>query len=262
MVLATWRTYLEASYSDATVRHYWGSVMRFMTRHPLAVEHITEDHVVDFLQQFPFRSASRRAYYQGLKSYLDWCVRRGLIPSSPIAGLKVPVTEEKVTRALSEVEYAAVLTAAYARNPRRGATLELLYYTAARVGEIITLRWDDVSSERVVLHGHKTGKERVVDMTPGLHAALGELFVYFGTYERVVPRSGATIWDWCRTAGREAGIEGVHPHLFRSTAATRMLVKGARPHAVQDVLGHGSIKTTQRYWAITEEDRKQALGLL
>jgi integrase len=262
MVLATWRSWLEAQYSQATVRHYWQSVMRFHTRHPIPLEHVTEDHVVEFLQQFPFRSSARRSYFQGLKSYFEWAERRELIPRAPTAGIRVPVVEEKMPRALTDDEYQAVLKAAYARNPRRASTIKLLYYTAARVGEIETLRWEDVNAEKLLLHGHKTGQERIVDVTPGLHQTLGELWGFFGTYERVVPRSSATIWEWCRTAGKEAGVERVHPHLLRSTAATTMQERGANPYAVQRVLGHASIKTTMRYIAPSDDERREALELL
>jgi integrase/recombinase XerD len=262
VVLGAWRAWLEAQYSENTVRHYWQSVMRFYSRHPIAIEHVTEDHVVDFLQQFPFRSSARRSYYQGLKSFFEWAERRELIDKAPTRGIRVPVVEEKVPRALTEEEYHCILNAAYRRNPRRGATIKLLYYTAARVGEIVTLRWVDVNAERLTLHGHKTGQERIIDMTPGLHQALGELWTFFGSHENVVPRSGATIWQWCTTAGKDAGIEKVHPHLFRSTAATTMQERGANPYAVQRVLGHASIRTTQKYMAVSDDERKDALGLL
>jgi integrase/recombinase XerD len=262
VVLGAWRSWLEAQYSENTVRHYWQSVMRFYMRHPVAIEHVTEDHIVDFLQQFPFRSSARRSYYQGLKSFFEWAERRELIDKAPTKGIRVPVVEEKVPRSLTHQEYLCILNAAYRRNPRRGATVKLLYSTAARVGEIVTLRWVDISVERLTLHGHKTGQERIIDMTPGLHQTLGELWTFFGSYENVVPRSGATIWQWCTTAGKDAGIEKVHPHLFRSTAATTMQERGANPYAVQRVLGHASIKTTMKYVAVSDDERKDALGLL
>jgi integrase len=97
-------------------------------------------------------------------------------------------------------------------------------------------------------------------MTPGLLTTLTELHDWSGTYDLVIPRTEATVWQWCRTAGKDAGIERVHPHLFRSTAATAMLRSGGRVHAVSSVLGHSSIKTTQRYLAVDEDDRKLALA--
>lgn len=262
VVLATWRQWLEAQYSPATVRLYWSCAMRFFARHPIPIDEITEEHVVDFLQQFPFKSSSRRSYYQGMKSLCTWAERRGVIERDPLANVRAPVVYEKEPRALSEGECLAVINAAYERHRYRGAALRLLYYTGARVGEVVTISWSDVSEDRVILHGHKTGKDRIIEMTPGLKDSLAELWEYFGTYQFVLPRTKQTLWEWCRQAGKDAGVEKVHPHLFRSTAATTMLKRGGRIHAVRSILGHGNVKTTMRYVACDSDDRKEALALL
>lgn len=261
-ILGFWRVWLESQYAPNTVRSYWAVAGRFFFHHPIQLQHVTPEHVAAYLGEFPMRSSSKRTHYQGLRNLFQWAWRRELIRTDPTTMVLVPKVVEKVPRALTEMEYTRVLDAAYARNPRRGATLKLLYHTGGRIGEILTLTWDDINDERVLLHGHKTGKDREIPMTPGLFETLEELHRYFGDQDFVVPRCGATIWGWCREAGREAGVSRVHPHLFRSTAATRMLVRGARPHAVKDVLGHASIRTTQAYWAVEKEDKQAAVALL
>lgn len=261
-LLGIWKVWLESQYAPNTVRSYWGVAGAFFFRHPIQLEHVTPEHIASYLGEFPMRSSSKRTHYQGLRNLFQWAYRREVIPKDPTLMVLVPKVVEKVPRALTETEYANVLAAAYARNGRRGATLELLYHTGGRIGEILTLRWDEISDEALLLHGHKTGKDREIPMTPGLFEVLRKLHGFFGDQEFVVPRCGATVWGWCREAGREAGVARVHPHLFRSTAATRMLVRGARPHAVKDVLGHASIRTTQAYWAVEKEDKQAAVDLL
>lgn len=261
-VLAAWREWLEAQYAAPTIRMYWGALFRFFSHFPLPVAEIAEDHVVRFLAAYPFRSSARRTYYQALRNFFGWCERRHIIMVDPTSAIRVPAVVEKVPAALSENELERLVAAAEQRDPRRALTILLLYHTAARLNELVHLRWADIGEEELVLRTTKTGKERAIPMTPKLAAVCEGLRVYFGDRPRVVPRSPQTIWSWVRDAGRDAGIPRVHPHLLRSTAATRMLVRGARPHAVRELLGHVNLRTTQRYWAVEKDDKEQAAGLL
>mgnify|MGYP001019209815 CR=1 FL=1 len=264
IVIATWRTFLQAQYATATVQHYLSSVMAFFMAHPLTVSQVTEDHIVEFLQRYSAKPAIRRARYQGLKSFFDWCERRHVVDHNPTTGLKVPHPEQKVPRGMTKEEIAKVINAAYARAPHRGATLEVLYYTACRVGEAVTIRWEDITEDHLVLHGHKSKKERIVDMTPELRKALQTLWDWSGQagHEYAIPRSKATVWGWCRAAGKDSGVDRVHPHLFRSSSATIMNEAGASAFAIQTALGHSKVQTTMRYIQVRDEDRRAAFESL
>lgn len=262
MVLAEWLAWLKASYAEATVRSYWGTAGRFFFDCPKPLGAITEYDVATWLERYAYRSSARRTGYQGLKCLFQWLEQRGVVLVNPVAGIRVPTVEEKVPRALTADEYARVLAAAQARSPKRGFTVEVYYYTGARLSEGLGLRWDDIGEEALILRKTKNGHERSIPLTPGLVRALDGLHGFFGYQPRVIPRSGQTVWKWFREAGRTAGVARVHPHLLRSTAATHMLKKGGRPHAVREVLGHASIRTTQRYWSIEKEDVQYALSLL
>lgn len=261
-VIAAWRTFLEAQYAQATVKMYMDAVVMLFATHPVPVTHITEDHVVLYLQRWQNRPPIRRARFQGLKSFFGWCHRRQILDHDPTLGLKIPHPTQKVPRGLTREEIQRVFAAAYDRAPQRGATLEVLYYTACRVGEAVTIRWDDIDEERVVLHGWKSKKERIVDMTPPLRKALETLWEWSGTFDYVVPRSKATVWGWCRQAGRDSGVDRVHPHLFRSTSATIMNEAGASAFAIQTALGHAKVQTTMRYVALRDVDRRAAFESL
>lgn len=260
-VCADWRTWLLASYAPPTVRTYWGVLWRFFAHCPKPLGEITAEDVAAFLASYPYRSAARRTYYQALRSFFGYCEQRAIILVDPTAGLRVPAVIEKVPRALSTDEVWRVAVAAYARAPIRGFFVLTLYYTAARLTEAQNLRWTDIEGDELRIRVAKGGRERVVPIGPGLAAVLDALRV-LQPGEYLFPRSTQTLWKWCRDAGRQAGIERVHPHLLRSTAATRMLVKGARPHAVREMLGHQSIRTTQRYWAVERGDVSRAAGML
>jgi integrase len=262
IVLAEWRVWMQVSLAPNTVKHYWGCVFRFFAAVPKPIGGIREVDVARWLETYPFRSASRRAGYEALKSFFSWALRQGYVLDNPMAGIKVVNPKEKVPRALTEEQYEAVKAAAYAHNPVRGYAVELLYYSAGRITETLSLTWDDVTQDGVVFKHTKNGNERLVPWSDGLRRAVEGLRTQFGERSRVLPRSQQTVWLWVREAGKDAGVEGVHPHLFRATAATRALHRGARANAVRSILGHSKLSTTQRYLADDAEDIQEAVNLL
>lgn len=260
-ILGAWRTWLTASYAPPTVRTYWGVAWRFLAACPKPLGLVTSDDIAGYLATFPYRSASRRTYYQALRVLFRYCESRAIVLVDPTAGLRVPSVVEKVPRALSPDEVWRIAVAAHARAPIRGCFVLTLYYTAARLSEAQALRWSDIEGDHLRLRVTKGGRERVVPIGAGLEDTLAYLHTMC-LGEHLFPRSGQTLWKWVRDAGRDVGIDSVHPHLLRSTAATRMLVQGARPHAVRQMLGHQSIRTTSRYWAVERRDVEVAAGML
>jgi len=259
-IAAAWKVWLEASYAPSTVRTYWGTLWRFLSHTPKPLHQMDADDVAAFLASFPYRSASRRTYYQALRSFFGYCAARG-IRTDPTTGIRVPAVVEKVPRALSSDDVWRLAVAAHAAAPIRGWFVLFLYYTAARLMEAQNVRFSDIENGEVRFRVAKGGRERTVPVGAGLGVVLAQIrFLQPGDY--LFPRSQQTLWKWCRDAGRLAGLERVHPHLLRSTAATRMLVQGARPHAVRQMLGHQSIRTTQRYWAVERGDVERAAAML
>lgn len=260
-VIAAWHAWLASSYAPATFETYTKAVALFFQHHPVMVGAITEDVLVQWLERYPFRSSARRTYYQAMRSFLKFAERRGMIEGDPSSFLRVPAVVEKVPRALSLEEVTRLAIAGAARHPKRGLVILLLYYTGARLTEAVNLRWTDVSSEGLLIRQGKGGKQRLVRMHPHLGETLEHLRD-FSDGPFIIGRSGGTVWGWVKQAGLDAGIPHCHPHLMRSSMATAMLRRGGRPHAVKAVLGHESLRTTQRYWAVEVEDEEQALALL
>ncbi len=262
-LLAEYRTWLAASYAARTVEGYEGTIWRFLRATGKPAAEITEADVASYIERYPYRSAARRTYYQGLKTFYDWAARSGHVSSNPVTGIRAPSVAMKEPSALSAKELAAVLTAAARRSSVRAAALSFLYFSGARLDEMLHVTWADIGEQGVLLRKTKTGKERRIPWSDGLRQATGTLRDHFGDHERMLPRSHQTVWSWAKTAGEEAGVaQRVHPHLFRSTAATTMLRGGARVHAVRSVLGHDNIRTTSRYLADDEVDREQAVAVL
>jgi integrase/recombinase XerC len=254
---------MKVSYSPRTYDYYYRLAWRYLMDNPRPLHEHTEQDVVDWLERHTaYRSSARVTYFNALRCLFSWAARHGYAPADITRDLKVPSPVQKVPRALTEEQYEAVRRAAFHRHPMRGYTVELFYHSAGRLTEIRMLTWDDLTDEGIVFRHTKNGKERVIPWSPGLRRATEGLRGFFGEQTHVLPRCGATITGWFSLAGKEAGVARVHPHLFRSTAATRMLVRGARVHGVREVLGHAKLTTTQIYLATSLEDMQQAVGLL
>ena len=180
-----------------------------------------------------------------------------------------PKKRREIPDTLSEKEMDRLLDAPDAATPqgvRDRAILELLYSSGLRVSELSALAIQDVDIENGFLRvaSGKGAKERVVPVgrragvaiDTYVHASRPRL-VKAGTGSalflsaRGLPISRKTVWHLVRRWAVEAGIEKpVKPHLLRHSFATHLLTGGADLRAIQEMLGHADISTTQIYTAV------------
>ena len=204
-----------------------------------------------------------------LRSLYRFLVREGLAPSNPARGLHGPRRPRKLPQVLPEDEVAALVEAPSASAPldlRDRAFLELLYASGLRAAELTALGVGDVDlAQGLVRVTGKRRKERVVPFGRAAAAALrrwldegrpvlaagpdagsaaGALFLnYRGG--RLSQRSVARRLDRAVLA---SGLpRHVHPHVLRHCFATHLLGNGADLRSIQELLGHASLSTTQRY---------------
>ena len=163
-----------------------------------------------------------------------------------------PRGEKRLPRTLSSQALAAVLDGEL--GLRDAALLEFLYATGARVSEAVNLREADLDFELGIarLFG-KGSKERLVPLG---EAAAGRLRAWlperkppyvFPGKGGVRPLRRETAWRIVERVARANGQAGVHPHTLRHSFATHLLEGGANLRAVQEMLGHASVATTQIY---------------
>jgi integrase/recombinase XerC len=216
------------------------------------------------------RSIARKA--STLRRYFAWCTRTGLVASDPSFGLSTPRGEGRLPRVLRQDELNTLLDepgAALADDPpavraRDDAVLEVLYGSGLRVGELCGLDVTDLdlARSRATVWG-KGDKQRTVPLGDPAVAALrtwtdgprdelrnaetpnGALFVN-RRGKRLTPR------DVRRLLDRRAAAP-THPHALRHTFATHLLDGGADLRAVQELLGHADLATTQRYTHVSRE---------
>jgi integrase/recombinase XerD len=164
---------------------------------------------------------------------------------APRSGKHLPVT-------LSAASLAKILDGDL--SPRDGALLEALYATGARVSEAVNLKETDLDLERGVVRVFGKGSkerlvplgERAADRLRAWLAARKGPWVFPGR-GGARPLRRETAWRIVERAARLAGIRGVHPHTLRHSFATHLLEGGAHLRAVQEMLGHASVATTQIY---------------
>jgi len=219
-------------------------------------------------RRYAKRSIARKV--SALRRYFGWATRRGLVSADPSTRLSAPRGDGRLPRVLRHDELTALLddpSPRAAQDPvwrtRDDAVLELLYGSGMRVGELCALAVGDIDLERdrAVVWG-KGSKQRVVPLSgPAVDAlrqwigatrrsSLGDattdaLFVNHRGH-RLTPRDVRRILDRRATSP-------THPHALRHTFATHLLDGGADLRAVQELLGHADLSTTQRYTHVSKE---------
>jgi integrase/recombinase XerC len=276
----------ERNYSPHTLRAYRGDLERFVAflaedflerpaaelrpgdADPLAVR--------SFLAALHRGGAGRRSQGRALsavRSLFRFACREGVMAANPAAGVPAPKAPRELPRHLrpGEVEDLVEAPAADDREDaalalRDRALLEVLYATGLRVSELVSLDWRDLDlSARVLRVMGKGGKERMV---PFGRQAAAALTAWLGGWDEVRSRDrgadpeaepvflhhrGGRLSDRSvrrvldRYVDRAALAAGVHPHTLRHTFATHLLEGGADLRAIQELLGHSSLATTQRY---------------
>ncbi len=277
--LLAFERYLESERRAAplTVATYMRDLRAF-ARHleeqsgPTAAEAIDVRHLRAFLaqQRHANESATVLRKIAALRAFYRFLVRRGLVSKNPAAELKTPKLRRKLPKFL-EVERAAETvemptsvgtTAAHLRDQ---AMLELLYGSGLRVSELAGLDLDALDlgqgTARVLGKGHK---ERVVPVGHKAREALREYLgvrsalrhpkhhtqdadaVFLGVRgERLGVRQVQNLVK--RYGALATGRPDLHPHALRHSCATHLLDAGADLRSIQELLGHVSLSTTQRY---------------
>lgn len=225
----------------------------------------------------PARNSLLRRH-ASLRSFLKFLQREKAVPADLSVDLPAPKRERRLPGFLSEGDVDALLsTAAPAKEGARDAALlELLYSAGLRAGEVVSLNVEDVdfwsaslrvlgkgSRERVAPVGEKALEalrnsllKRGIDpLDRGAGPGRARPLFVNARGGRLSARSVHTIVrDWSRRAGLAAGV---HPHTLRHSFATHLLNRGCDLRAVQEMLGHKNLSTTQIYTHLTTERLKQ-----
>ncbi|WP_184957182.1 tyrosine recombinase XerC [Paractinoplanes abujensis] len=217
-------------------------------------------------------SQARRA--AAARAFTAWAFRTGRVPADPGAHLASPKTHRTLPTVL-RADQAEALMAGNEEDPeslRDRAVLELLYATGVRVSELCGLNQADVDeARRVVRVFGKGAKERAVPYGIPAQKAL-DAYRRHARPKLAVKASGDALFLGVKggrlqqtvvrrivdAAARAAGLPHTSPHDLRHLAATHLLDGGADLRAVQDLLGHSSLSSTQIYTHVSTERLRAA----
>jgi len=200
-----------------------------------------------------------------LRTFFKYLCREGHAASSPAAAVEQPHTARRIPGTLSPAEVEALLNAPDSRKPnglRDRAMLETLYSTGMRISEILSVRVADLdlgggwlrcfgkgSKERVVPVGRVAAeflRFYLEHLRPQWAARTGAPELFLTDRGRPFSRSG--FWRVIKKHALAAGIaKNITPHTLRHSFATHLLDGGADLRAIQEMLGHARIATTQIY---------------
>ncbi len=223
-------------------------------------------------------TAARRL--SALRQFFKFLVQENIRKDDPAALLDAPKRARPLPKLLSEDEVDRLLTEARslrddpAESARLTALLEILYATGLRVSELVGLRWPPFGDDArfLVIRG-KGDKERLVPLSEPARQAIADYagwrndFITGKTSPWLFPSRGESghltrqrFGQLLKDLAVQAGISPskVSPHVLRHAFASHLLARGADLRAVQKMLGHADISTTQIYTHVLEA-RKQAL---
>lgn len=218
------------------------------------------------------RSIARKS--SSIKGFYRFLVRESHMAQDPTVLLERPKIGKALPKVLSRSEVDRILQQPDLTTPfglRDKAMLEVLYATGIRESELIAMQLGDLNStaEFLTVTG-KGDKQRIVPVgkyainavaeyimngRPKLLKDISERSMFLNPYGKSLSRMG--IWKITRKYAIKAGINrDVSPHVFRHSCATHMLEGGASIVAVQEILGHVDVSTTQIYTHLNKKDLK------
>jgi len=278
---------LEKNASPNTLASYRLDITRYLafleSRHVTDLTQVSGDHAAGFLVSLRKGGLSPRSVnrsFSAVRGFHRFLMIEGITRVNPAESVTPPRLGRSLPDVLTPAEVEAILRqpAEEGRDKRLlwlrdRAILETLYATGMRVSEMLMLRQADLTVEQEVVRVFGKGsKERLVPIgKSALHwieryrtecragllkrgAAQDVLFLN----ARGAPMTRMAVWKIVQQYARKAGIgKEVHPHTFRHSFATHLLEGGADLRAVQEMLGHSDISTTQVYTHIDREYLKE-----
>jgi integrase/recombinase XerC len=237
---------------------------------PSEIDHLTVREFLGDLYSQGLRKSSVSRKLAALRSFFNFLKREAAVTRNPAKLLATPRLEKRLPEYLSIDMAVALVSAPDDATPagsRDRALLEMLYSTGVRVSELTGLNTMDIDlEERLIRVMGKGSKERVV---PVGSKACEAAVKYLSLRERLRPKKASTrkperqAFFWNRSGGRltprsvrriidryvhrlALGLH-VHPHMVRHSFATHLLSAGADLRVIQELLGHESLSTTQKY---------------
>lgn len=258
---------------------YYGDTLKFVAEkinnHPLVS--MTKDNVLSYLAMRKVTDGvcgtTQNNELRILKSFFSWAEDEEIVVKNPCKRIAQIKSKKQVKEAFTENELELMRAAckkgksAEKFGAKHLAVLETLISTGCRATECTNIKLGDIQGDRIKVLG-KGNKERFVYLTARAQVAIQEYInerkiqtpYLFAGYDITNHKeteklaTGESINEMVKAIGKRAGVEGVHAHRFRRTAATLAMKRGMPIELVSKMLGHEQLSTTQIYLQITDDD--------
>ena len=270
---------VERQLSDNTLASYERDLLGYIkdlskVQQILELDNVERIHILSHLQSLKASGKSSRTlarHISSIRSFHQFLLRERVCSSDPTVHLEMPQMDRTLPKILSVEEVEVLLDAPNIEKPqglRDRAILELLYASGMRISECISLNIEDLHlTMGFVRCFGKGGKERIIPLGRSALAA-SEAYIREGRPKLVKPAvrtdalfinqrgKGLTrqgVWKLMKEYAAKAGIENeITPHTMRHSFATHLIENGADLRAVQEMLGHADISTTQIYTHVSK----------
>lgn len=274
---------LQRGFSPNTLEAYQRDVKKltdYLDGEGIRLTDVTLEHLQSFaasLHDLGIGAKSQCRILSGVRSFCNFMVRDGRIEDDPSELLESPQTGKHLPEVLS-IEEVDMLEAAIDctkwEGQRNRAMIEMLFSCGLRVSELVTLKLSDLYlDERFIRVLGKGNKERLVPISP---RAIDELYMWFDKRNEMKIKPGEEDYVFLNRRGahltrtmvlifikdyaRDAGIrKTISPHTLRHSFATSLLEGGADLRAIQAMLGHESIGTTEIYTHVSTKTLREEI---
>lgn len=236
--------------SASTSRHYTNCAEElkevFSTFYPEQVRH---GDVVEMMDLYKERPAHANHMLTVLKLTFQWALDRGRLETNPCISVKRAAAPSR-DRLISQQEYAAIYKMA---APWLQCIMDMCYLTGQRIGDVLSIRREQLLDAGIYFQQQKTGKRLVVAWTPELRAVLARAAAEQGPVADMSlvlsgrggkPRLHSNVWKAFKLAAEKAGVRDVTLHDLRAMSGTEAEQQGIDPTAL---LGHTDARTTRIY---------------
>lgn len=257
----------------------------FLNRRKIDLQQASEADLSDYmswLNQQGMAASTVARHLSSLRHFYKFLLLEESRADNPTEALKRPQTQRPLPKLLSLAETEALIHAAQslpqesqaekAKRARAICLIEVLYATGLRVSELVSLPRAAMDGPLLIVRG-KGGRDRLVPLSEPARVAIADwqaqqsarekastyLFPAGGKAGHLTRQRFSQILD---DLARRAGLDGkrVSPHVLRHAFATHLVERGADLRAVQQMLGHADISTTQVYAHVLDERKKQLVA--
>ncbi|MBQ9540066.1 MAG: tyrosine recombinase [Alphaproteobacteria bacterium] len=261
----------ERGRSEKTLMGYASDLAQADAALPNGLMNATESDIQNFLSNLPDKASSIARKASALRGFYKFLMLEKIITTNPTKNIELPKRTRPLPKLLSVDEIDLLISSAgdIKTSTRLRAMLELVYASGLRVSELCELPMTAILGDHLLIHG-KGAKERMVPMHAGAINALNKWLDARGDIDSkyVFPGTGQSghitrdgFFKILKKCAVLSGIDPtrVSPHVLRHSFASHLLSGGANLRAIQTMLGHEDISTTQIYTHVLPDQLRETV---